>query len=225
MIKAVLIDIDDTVLDFNKCAAWAMQIAMEENGLKYDSSMFPVFRRVNNGFWSRLEKNEITFEYLVANRFNAIFKDLGITFDGTIIESRFRELLHESTEEVDGARDLLVYLHEKYKIYAVSNALQAQQENRLKKDGLIKYFDGIYTSEMLGASKPSHAFFDAFFARVGDLKKDEVVLIGDSLSADISGGKKYGLMTCWFNGAGKDPSRGSFSDFTVTSLSAIKAFM
>ncbi len=225
MIKAVLIDIDDTVLDFNKCAAWAMKTAMEENGLKYDDAMFPVFRRINNGFWSRLEKGEITFEYLVANRFNAVFEALNISFDGVIIENRFRELLHESTEEVDGARDLLKYLHEKYKIYAVSNALQAQQENRLKKGGLIKYFDGVYTSEILGASKPSHGFFDAFFASVGDLKKDEVILIGDSLSADISGGKKYGLMTCWFNAAGKDPSKGSFSDFTVTSLSSVKAFM
>lgn len=226
MIKAVLIDIDDTVLDFQKCAEWAIKTAMSEHGVQYAAEMYPVFREVNDRLWSELEKGNITREELFDRRFNEIFERLGLSLDGREFEARFIELLHESTEEVPEARALLEYLHgKKYRIYAVSNAMQFQQENRLNKSGLAMYFDGIYTSEFLGASKPSREFFDAFFSDVPDISKDEVLLIGDSLTADIAGGKRYGLTTCWFNNGARHSSSGSFSDFVVTSLSSIKLFM
>lgn len=226
MIKAVLFDIDDTILDFGKCAEWAVKTAMEERNTEYRHEYYGVFKRINDDLWKKLEKGEITREELFNRRFNEIFAELGINLDGREFESRFLELLHESTEEVPGARELLKYLHSKnYRVYAVSNAMQTQQETRLKKSGLSRYFDGVFTSELLGASKPSMAFFGAFFERVPDISKDEVILIGDSLSADISGGKRYGLTTCWFNYAGKNSSGGSFSDFVVHSLNDVKLFM
>lgn len=226
MIKAVLFDIDDTILDFGKCAEWAVKTAMEEKNTEYRHEYYGVFKRINDDLWKKLEKGEITREELLDRRFKEIFSELGIELDGREFEVRFLDLLHESTEEVPGARELLKYLHSKnYRIYAVSNAMQIQQETRLKKSGLSRYFDGVFTSELLGASKPSRAFFGAFFERVPDISKDEVILIGDSLSADISGGKRYGLTTCWFNHAGKNPSGGSFSDFVVHSLNDVKLFM
>ena len=226
MIKAVLFDIDDTILDFGKCAEWAVKTAMEERNTEYRHEYYGVFKKINDDLWKKLEKGEITREELFNRRFNEIFAELGINLDGREFESRFLELLHESTEEVPGARELLKYLHSKnYRVYAVSNAMQTQQETRLKKSGLSRYFDGVFTSELLGASKPSGAFFGAFFEHVPDISKDEVILIGDSLSADISGGKRYGLTTCWFNHAGKNSSGGSFSDFVVHSLNDVKLFM
>lgn len=226
MIKAVLFDIDDTILDFGKCAEWAVKTAMEERNTEYRHEYYGVFKRINDDLWKKLEKGEITREELFDRRFKEVFSELGIELDGREFEVRFLDLLHESTEEVPGARELLKYLHSKnYRIYAVSNAMQIQQETRLKKSGLSRYFDGVFTSELLGASKPSRAFFGAFFERVPDISKDEVILIGDSLSADISGGKRYGLTTCWFNHAGKNSSVGSFSDFVVHSLNDVKLFM
>lgn len=226
MIKAILFDIDDTVLDFKKCAEWAIKTAMAERGLEYRHDMYTVFKKINDGLWEQLEAGAISREELSDRRFCEVFAELEISLDGLEFERRFVELLHESCEEVPFARDLIIYLHSKgYKIYAVSNAMQAQQENRLNKGGLAEYFDGIFTSELFNASKPSRKFFDAFFERVPDLTKTEVLLIGDSLSADISGGKKYGMTTCWFNNGGKSSSSGSFSDFVVTSLNSVKLFM
>lgn len=226
MFSAVLIDIDDTVLDFQKCAKWAIKTAMTQRGINYTPQMYDIFKEVNDSMWSRLERGEMTREELLNSRFNIIFNRLGISADGREFEDGFIGLLHESTEEVTGARELLAYLYGRnYRIYAVSNAMQFQQENRLKKSGLAKYFSGICTSELLGAAKPSAGFFDAFFARFSDISKDEAVLIGDSLDADIIGGKNYGLTVCWFNNGGKNQSNGSLADYTVTSLSEIKNFM
>ncbi len=226
MFKVVLIDIDDTVLDFQKCAEWAIKIAMGERGVQYVPKMFDVFKEENDRLWKKLEHGDITQDELLDIRFNIIFEKLGLSLDGREFESRFIALLHESTEEVPGAREILSYLHGRnYRIYAVSNAMQFQQENRLKKSGLAVYFSGIYTSELLGASKPSCEFFDAFFERVPGISKNEVLLIGDSIRADITGGNNYGLATCWFNSGGKKLSDGSLADYTVTDLSEIKCFM
>lgn len=226
MIKAVLFDIDDTILDFDKCASWAIKTAMDERDTEYHEEMYSVFKRINDDLWSRLEKGEISRQELLDRRFCEIFDALGVSLDGREFEERFIELLHESSEEVPDARELLCYLRAKgYKIYAVSNAMQLQQENRLKNGGLMMLFDGVFTSELLGASKPSSAFFDGFFERVCDLSPDEVIIVGDSLSADITGGKQYGIKTCWFNNGGRNSLSGSFSDYVVTSLSAIKRFL
>ena len=133
MIKAVLFDIDDTILDFGKCAEWAVKTAMEERNTEYRHEYYGVFKRINDDLWKKLEKGEITREELFDRRFKEIFSELGIELDGREFEERFLDLLHESTEEVPGARELLKYLHSKnYRIYAVSNAMQIQQETRLK---------------------------------------------------------------------------------------------
>ena len=61
--------------------------------------------------------------------------------------------------------------------------------------------------------------------RLGGISKDEIVIIGDSLTADIEGGISYGIKTIWFNKYGKNPLKDINSDFTVTSLSDIKSFL
>ena len=45
MLKAVLMDIDDTLLDFGKCAEQAMRIGFAEWGLPYDDSTYATFTR------------------------------------------------------------------------------------------------------------------------------------------------------------------------------------
>jgi len=54
-------------------------------------------------------------------------------------------------------------------------------------------------SEEIGHSKPAREFFAAAFARLGNPPKAEVLMVGDSWSADIQGAADYGIDTCWFN--------------------------
>ncbi|MCA9918126.1 MAG: HAD hydrolase-like protein, partial [Anaerolineales bacterium] len=41
------------------------------------------------------------------------------------------------------------------------------------------------------------------FAQMNQPAKQEVLIIGDSLSSDILGGINYGIDTCWFNPNGQ----------------------
>lgn len=222
MIKAVFIDIDDTLLDFGKCAEYAMAESFKDFGLTFDGYMFPVFEEINADLWHRLEKGEITKSDLYGKRWVTVLGKFGIThINGNEFERHFQKHISESAEKVDGAGELLMYLSSKYKIYAASNGPHEQQIKRLKKANLLMYFTDVFTSERLHLQKPDIAFFNACFANTDNIKPEEAVLIGDSLHADISGGEKYGMTTIWFNkNNGKEQD--IHPDCTVSSLNEIQ---
>ena len=114
MIKAVFIDIDNTLLDFNKCALWSMKKSFEDYNLNFKEQMFDTFNLVNNRLWLEIEKGKLTKEELYACRWNMIFAILGIDVDGVQFENVFYSYLTESAEPVDGALETLKYLSGKY---------------------------------------------------------------------------------------------------------------
>lgn len=101
MLKAVLMDIDDTLLDFGKCAEQAMRIGFAERGLPFDNSTYAVFTRINDVLWQQIERGELTTQQLFEFRWNRIFEALGIEADGVAFEKRFLDLLYETAIPVD----------------------------------------------------------------------------------------------------------------------------
>ena len=129
-IKAVFFDVDNTLLDFDKCAVYAIEQAFIDCGLKFEKHYPDVFFKINKGLWLDIEKKIITFEELQQIRFNKVFNALGIIYDGTITEKRFRYHLKDAHFAVDGALELLEYLAGKYDLYVASNAVYFQQLRR-----------------------------------------------------------------------------------------------
>ncbi len=85
MFKYVLIDIDNTLLDFNKCAEKAMTNACKACGVGFKKEMPSVFHKINDSLWQRLEQEDHkgsntrkTVEWLL--------RIMGITFDGREFE-------------------------------------------------------------------------------------------------------------------------------------------
>ncbi len=222
MIKAVLIDIDNTLLDFIKAAYISIKSAFNSFGFEYDQNMHVVFNRVNDGLWKDIEACKLTREELHKIRFNLVLKELGIEFDGQKIEKEFLKNLFDCVVIVDGAVEILEYLAGKYDVYVASNAIYDQQVNRLTKAGMIGYIKKLFISERMGVYKPEKAFFDACFKELGGITPDQVVMIGDSINADIKGGKNYGMKTIWFNFKGeKEPDEKPY-DYVVDKLLEIR---
>ncbi len=66
-----------------------------------------------------------------------------------------------------------------------------------------KYFDYIFVSEQVGASKPATAFFDYAFREINQdreepIAPEECLMVGDSLTSDVEGGRRYGMNTCLY---------------------------
>ena len=222
MLKAVLMDIDDTLLDFGKCAEQAMRIGFAERGFPFDDSTYAVFTRINDVLWQQIERGELTTQQLFEFRWNRIFEALGIEADGAAFEQRFLDLLYETVIPVDGAAEICRYLKGKYILCAASNAFHDQQLNRLKMAGLLPFFDHVFVSESLGYRKPETAFFDACRAFLPGVAADECVMIGDSLTADISGGKAAGMKTIWYNHTRRPVPEHCEADQIVESLPELK---
>lgn len=228
MIKVVLIDIDNTLLSFTGYVKESMREGFSYFGLKpYTEEMFSIFEKINNSLWRQLEQGTLTFEELEKCRWNMIFKELGIVFDGPTFEEYFRERLCYSAILEDGAEDLLKYLSRKYTLCAASNGPFEQQLNRLRIGKMSDYFTYCFISSQIGAQKPSKQFFDYCFnalreTEYPDLAPVEVIIIGDSISSDISGGIDYGMHTCLYQ-KNEIPDRNDpKADHVVSSLVEIK---
>ena len=81
----------------------------------------------------------------------------------------------------------------------VSNADDAFLKDILAKNGLT--FDAVITSEGARAYKPRARIFEIALARLG-AEPEQVVHVGDSLTADVEGAGRLGIRTVWVNRAG-----------------------
>ncbi len=222
MIKVVFIDIDNTLLDFNKSSAKAIENSFIEHGLPYSDHVFQTFITTNVGLWQMIERGEFTREQLHQERWNMILKKLGLDYDGVKIELSFLKNLHDCAILVPGALEITEYLSKKYYLCTASNAPHDQQINRLTISGIKPFVKQIFTSESLGSDKPGKQFFDRCFARLDGVKHCEAVIIGDSLTADIAGGANYGMQTVWYNHNGESLPENKIYDHVVNSLTEIK---
>ncbi len=209
--KAVLIDIDNTLLDFDASARLCMEEGFAQRGITLAPNAGEVFTRINNGLWKQLEHGEITKQDIYDSRWSLIFKELGVEADGTEFELYFRRYIFDSTVVIEGAMELLEYLAAKYPLYVASNGIHEQQINRLTKCGMLKYIKDVFTSQRLGVQKPEKEFFTKCLELM-NCSADDVIMIGDSLNADIKGGNSVGIKTLWFNQNNRQPMCGIMSD-------------
>lgn len=108
------------------------------------------------------------------------------------------------------------------KQFAVTNGTSQAQERKLKKSGFDKLLDGIFISDRIGIEKPNIGFFQHVWDRIGEYKKDEIMIIGDSLTSDMQGGNNAGILCCWYNPGNNRNTSGLKIDFEISSLNEVE---
>ena len=104
---------------------------------------------------------------------------------------------------------------------AVTNGTKIAQDKKLERSGLDKLLDPIFISEVVGAEKPSPAFFAPVFAAFPGIKPEEMLIVGDSLTSDIRGGVNAGIQTCWYNPGGHAVPPELRIDYTVSDIAEV----
>ncbi|MBR5285035.1 MAG: YjjG family noncanonical pyrimidine nucleotidase [Clostridia bacterium] len=205
----VLIDLDDTLLDFGAASDHSLRSLYEELGHPLSDAEVARFEEINGACWKALERKEITRDQLSHKRFADFSAELGLTdVDPLDLNSHFRLGLSKSAVLIPGALELCRLLSRKTELYVVTNGFMDTQAQRIKAAGLEGLFKGVFASQAIGYEKPDPRYFDAVFEQIGRDKIDKTILLGDSLSSDMKGGKAYGLTTCWFNPKGKTDTIG-----------------
>jgi len=213
-------DVDDTLLDFGYSEKWAIRHCFELLGREISDAWIGRYSVINDGYWKRLERGEVTKAEVLRGRFTDLFAEmkLAVTNDDiTAFQKNYQKALGEVYCYRDSSYELCKKLKKTCRQYLVTNGVESTQRNKLKLSGLDELVDGIFISEVLGAVKPQKEFFDACFEQIPDLDKSSVLLIGDSLSSDMKGAVNAGIASCWYNPNGK-VAQGVKPDYEISNL-------
>lgn len=225
MIDTLLIDLDNTILDFDKAEGPALAAALRAMGVEPTEELIGRYSAINLAHWKRLEKGQITMDEVKVGRFEKLFEEFGITVSPAETARVYEGMLAIGHYFVEGAEDMLKALYGKYRLYLASNGIARVQRSRIDSAGIEKYFDGMFISEEIGGRKPEPEYFQRCFERIPHFDKTRTAMLGDSLSADMRGGKNAGITTIWFNRGNQPDEEGVCPDYEIKSLYELPALM
>ena len=159
------------------------------------------------------------------SRFRQLFDEFGITVSPAETAKVYEGLLAIGHYFVEGAEDMLEELYGKYRLYLASNGIAKVQHSRIDSAGIEKYFDGMFISEEIGGRKPEPEYFEKCFERIPNFHKTRTAILGDSLSADMQGGKNAGITTIWFNRDDMPDEEDVRPDYEIRSLYELPPLM
>ncbi|MDO4324844.1 MAG: YjjG family noncanonical pyrimidine nucleotidase [bacterium] len=201
--NALFFDVDGTLLDFDAAEREALGLLLRDRGIEIREEYIQCYHHINASMWKMLERGEITREKLQSERFVQFFDAVGLKEKADGEENRiYRNYLSQAAIPIAGAQAVLQELGSRYPLYVVSNGNTQVQYGRLGICGFQKYFRQIFLSEEIGYTKPDKRFFEECLRQLPDMKREEILLIGDSLSSDMAGGRNAGIDTCWYNPTG-----------------------
>ena len=221
MIKFVFLDLDDTLLDFHKAEKAALSTALTHFGISPEENILDRYHEINKAQWERLERGELTRKQVKTERYKILFSELGIDISPAEFTHYYESRLGIGHWFINGAEELLEALYGRYSLFLASNGAKKVQDSRLDSAGIKKYFDNIFISEQIGSNKPDKGFFDKCFSEISGFDKSQAVIIGDSLTSDIKGGKNADIKTIWLNRNRCENRTDIIPDFEVSALSQI----
>ncbi|WNJ18583.1 pyrimidine 5'-nucleotidase [Pontibacter sp. G13] len=217
----ILFDLDNTLMDFDGAAKGAFSKLMTDLGRTVNDEEFLVYKRVNALAWRQFEDREITAERLRIQRFEHFFAEMGWSHAPDAANRTFLNALVETSEMIEGARELLDALVEQFHLAAITNGLREVQRPRIRRLELDGHFKTIVVSDEIGVAKPDSAFFEHTFEQIHHPAKDRVLVVGDNLNSDIQGGNAFGVDTCWYNPKGKPISNGIIPKSEIRDLAEL----
>ncbi|WP_418668045.1 YjjG family noncanonical pyrimidine nucleotidase [Allofournierella sp.] len=195
--NCLLLDVDGTLLDFEAAEHKAFMETMEHFGLPAANETLEIYLDINKGLWAALEKGQIKRDRLVVQRFARLLEALDKQGNAAEMNRWYLDQLGTHADLMPGALEAVAELAETATLAVVSNGVEHVQLSRLKASGLDQYLDGVFVSERVGAEKPGRRIFETALRQLGIENRGKVLVVGDSLTADIQGGQNAGLATCW----------------------------
>ncbi len=227
MIKAILWDVDGTLLDFAAAERAAVRTGFARRGLgTCTDEMLAAYSRINVKYWEALERGEMTKPEILVGRFREFFALYGI--DPAVapaFNADYQLDLGDTIVFRPGALETVQALKGRVLQCAVTNGTKIAQQRKLARSGLDALLDAVFISEDLGVEKPNPGFFDRVFEFLDGVSREEALIVGDSLTSDIRGGVNAGIPTAWYNPEGKPLPEGLRIDFDLRRLDQVPALL
>ncbi|EDN01609.1 HAD hydrolase, TIGR02254 family [Pseudoflavonifractor capillosus ATCC 29799] len=195
----VLFDADNTLFDFDAAEAQALDLTLAEYGYPVDDKSRNCYLAVNRDLWARFDRGEVKREWLVVERFAALQRALGGHHDPAEMNTFYLARLAEAGCLLPGAEALCRALVPTCTLAIVTNGVASAQRGRFDRSPLKELIPWLFISEEVGYQKPQRQFFDAVLSAMSLPQSARIVVVGDSLTADILGAVNAGLDSIWYN--------------------------
>ncbi len=203
--RHVFFDLDHTIWDFDKNAEETLYelydiYRLNEIGLPSPAIFIETYTRNNHQLWAEYHTGKITKTELRETRFRRTFLELGLHPDviPLAFEDDYVKLCPTKTNLFPHAHETLRYLKGKYKLHLISNGFKEASTLKIGNTNIGRYFEHVIISEIVGFNKPDKAIFEHALNLAG-ATKDESLMIGDSLEADVYGALNFGMDAIYFN--------------------------
>ena len=221
--KLLIFDLDNTIFNYDKAENFALDKTLKTFGCPVTEGMKISYRDINEQTWKRFERGEITSEDLRVMRFSRFAEVHGLEWDAGEVSRKYLENLGLGGFLIDGAEKLLFELQKDFHLASVTNGISDVQRARLKNSTLKGMFKPLIISDEVGAAKPDPRIFEILMEEAGDYRKEEILMIGDSLTSDIAGAAAAGIPNCWYNPDGLPADDKIIPDFEIKSLEEVKS--
>lgn len=208
MRRALLVDIDDTVVDWIGPAhdAVVTAIATHPSFAERDpSAVADRFMEIVEETHALWMAGELSVDQLRAERIRRLVRETGNEIDrdeALVLADAYRRAYLAARRPVAGAGELLAEVRRLgARVVAVTNNLVSEQEDKLRHTNLRHLFDDLVISEAAGVNKPDPVIFEIALRAAG-AAPSEAVMLGDSWENDVVGALGMGIAAAWLDRRG-----------------------
>ncbi len=225
-IKHVFFDLDHTLWDFEKNSDLTFQKLFKDYEIDLDIAVFlEVYKPINFKYWRLYRQEKVSKEQLRYQRLKEAFDAVHFSISDQLIDTlaiQYIKVMPHFNHLFEGAIDILNYLKDKYQLHIITNGFEEVQAKKMKSSKILHYFDQVVTSESVGVKKPNPIIFEHALI-VAKATKENSIMIGDSLEADIEGAINFGVKAIYCDFENNNTKSNTFE--TVRSLFEIKQLL
>lgn len=215
-LRAVLFDLDRTLLDFDRAERLALREALLPLGLRCPPSTVAAYRRINHELWAAYRRGETTQAALARERFRRLLREIGgDPRRASRLGESYLDRLSTRGDRLPGCRPVLRQLRRRYHLAAVTNGIDRVQRSRLVASGIGPFFDTVVTSESCGFAKPDPRILRVALDELAVVPR-HAVYVGDDPATDGAAARAAGVSFVWMDHG--DEVRGRRPRRRVTSL-------
>jgi len=201
-VTKLFFDLDHTLWDFEKNSDLAFKKVFGKQNITIDlNSFLKVYKPLNLQYWKLYREEKISKDELRYGRLKNTFDAINYSISDDLIDIiavEYIDSLPDFNHLFEYTFEILEYLKDKYQLHIITNGFEEIQIKKMESSNILHYFNSVITSESVGVKKPNpRVFYHAL--EVAKAKKENSIMIGDNLEADVLGAINIGMQAIHCN--------------------------
>lgn len=194
--RALLLDLDDTLLDHRTAVRRALSTWAEIRGVRGPASEWDAkWFALETEYYRRFQTGEMTLLEQRRARVRSFLPHLALTSDDAadaVFDEYWQEYERHWSTFPDAARLLERALRSSQRVGILTNGDASSQRRKIDATELAQFDLPLFASSALAAAKPSRAAFTACCDELGS-EPQQTLMVGDVLDIDIAGAQSAGM--------------------------------